>query len=154
MTFKTAWKNFWGKYFNISDVATRREFWLVFPIIFGVPFLTYQFISAVLFEMLLAGTLGIDWIYSAMTIFVVMLFAVMVPMTALFARRFREVGLPIWIPILLVGASYLGDIVWSFNQMFAYEIPTALWSFVTYTWWGYMFALGVCAAPGLTKKKG
>lgn len=141
MTFLNAWNNFWGKRFDVSERASRSEFWMMFPIFFVLPY-TFSMFGFYIFPL---GWMPVLW-----TIYGTFLIVTIIPFLTLAVRRFNDAGLPGWIPMLVIGFfDTMTILLIFFNLNF---------TFVGYImdcfWLAYMFVLGACIAPSVTHNGG
>ncbi|MCL2338626.1 MAG: DUF805 domain-containing protein [Proteobacteria bacterium] len=145
MTFGKAWNNFWIKQLNITDRATRPEFWLMFPIFFALPYLLSKYgyyiymLSKYMFHVS-----PHDWLSVYKAIYGFFLIVTFIPFMTISARRFNDIGLPAWVPILVIGVHNGMSILSVFN------LPNYMWD---YAWLAYIFVMGACLAPSASRKK-
>jgi uncharacterized membrane protein YhaH (DUF805 family) len=143
MTFIKAWRNFWTKRYNITDRATRPEFWLMFPFLFVAPYLFYW---------VALPALPLSQAYWALTFYLIFLVITFFPAMTLFVRRFNDIALPAWIPIIMFGASDGVDILLAFNFLIDNNMKTLI-DVSSFTSLAGMFVLGTCIAPSVYGKK-
>lgn len=140
MTFKTAWNNFWRKRLNITDRATRLEYWPMFSFCFVLPYL---------FAIYLFNFAPINWWPVLVTIYGTFLVVTLIPFITLTMRRYNDMGLPAWIPLVVIGINDAFTILSVFLSL-NLRLPLYI---TDHLWLAYIFVLGACIAPSAANKK-
>lgn len=102
VTFKQAWKNFWRGYFDFKGFSTRTDFWWGL-LDYVISLLTFNIINGIVI-MIATMTLGTEKIVitSLFIMASIIKFMLLIPLLALAARRFRDIGIKNSIILFLI----------------------------------------------------